>query len=116
MKRLLRPFFGLFLALVLTITAQTMAVARGVDAPAGEMVLCTGSGPVVVQFDAEGNPVGPMHYCPDCALALFDMVASAGVPGLARLWSDLSLRPVQPLPSLAYPVALVRARGPPVSV
>lgn len=116
MKRCLRPFFGLFLALVLTITAQTMAVARSADVPAGEMVLCTGSGPVVVQFDAEGNPVGPVHYCPDCALALFDMAVPAGGLGFARLWTDLSLRPVQPLPSLAKPVASVRARGPPVFV
>lgn len=116
MKRLLRPLFGLCVALVLTMTAQTMAVARGADAPAGEMVLCTGSGPVVVQFDAQGNPVGPVHYCPDCALALFDMAASAGMPGLARLWSDLSLRPIQPLPGQVSDLLALRARGPPVSV
>ncbi|MDA7427442.1 hypothetical protein PGB28_03145 [Primorskyibacter aestuariivivens] len=116
MKRCLRPFFGLFLALVLTITAQTMAVARSVDAPAGEMVLCTGSGPVVVQFDAEGNPVGPVHYCPDCALAMFDTAAPVVAVGVTRVWADLSLSPVQPLPVPASPLASVRARGPPVSV
>lgn len=116
MQQFLRLFTGLILALVLTVTAQSMAVARSADGPAGQMVLCTGAGPVVIRFDAEGNPVGPPHYCPDCALALFDITAPVAAPMAVRVWSDLSLHPVRPMPHLSRVPVARRARGPPVSV
>ena len=66
------------LALLLVLTAQAMAVARGMPGVAGAMVLCTGSGPVAVLTDAEGQPVGPAHICPDCTLSLIVALAQAG--------------------------------------
>ena len=65
-----RPFAAIALALLLVVTAQSMAVARGMPGAAGSVVLCTGSGPVTILTDAEGQPIGPAHICPDCALAL----------------------------------------------
>lgn len=73
MTRCLRTFFGLFLAFVLSVTAQSMAIARTSASPTGDMILCTGTGPVTIQVDAEGNPTGPAHICPDCAISIFQM-------------------------------------------
>jgi len=66
------------LALLLVLTAQAMAVARGMPGVAGAVVLCTGTGPVTVLTDAEGQPVGPAHICPDCTLSLIVALAQAG--------------------------------------
>jgi len=40
-------------------------MARADAPPAGQMVLCTGAGLVSVHVDAEGNPTGAPHLCPD---------------------------------------------------
>ncbi len=61
MKRLL----SLFLALVVVLTSQQLALARGQAMASGEMVLCVGGGLLTVAVDASGNPVGPAHVCPD---------------------------------------------------
>ncbi|MFY0680925.1 MAG: hypothetical protein JXR13_10160 [Thalassovita sp.] len=69
---LLRTYLALGLALILVMTAQTMAVARGAPAAVGQMELCSGSSAIVVLVDANGVPVEPAHLCPDCALSFFD--------------------------------------------
>lgn len=79
----LRPLTALLLALLLALSSGTMAVARGQATAVGTMVLCSGQGPVAVPVDAEGNPTGPAHICPDCALSLF-AAHSAPPPALAR--------------------------------
>ena len=71
------PLTALALALLLVLTAQSMAVARGMPGAAGSIVLCTGSGPVTILTDAEGQPIGPAHVCPDCTLSLIVTVAHA---------------------------------------
>jgi hypothetical protein len=58
-----------------------MAMARGTPAPVGQAVLCSGTGLVTVLVDAEGQPTGQVHICPDCALSIL-----AGVtPPLAEV-------------------------------
>lgn len=69
------PLFALALALLLVLTAQSMAVARGTPGAAGSIVLCTGTGPVTILTDAEGQPLAPAHVCPDCTLSLIATVA-----------------------------------------
>lgn len=65
------------LALIVAITSQQLAVARGTAmTAAGEVVLCTGQGIVTVAVDDQGNPIGPVHICPDCALSLMAAVAA----------------------------------------
>lgn len=65
---------SLFLALMLALTSQSMAVARGASAAVGQMVLCTGSGPLAIYVDAQGQPTEAPHICPDSALnVLFDL-------------------------------------------
>ncbi|MEQ9695068.1 hypothetical protein [Shimia sp. SDUM112013] len=58
-----------------------MAIARGMPTASGFMELCIGTGPVMVPVDAEGNPTGPSHICPEFSLSLMDAVAP--VPALA---------------------------------
>lgn len=76
---------ALLLAFVLVFTGQSMALARFMAAPTGEMVLCTGTGPIAILVDEEGQPVGKPHICPDCALSFFAAV------------SDVPDAPVRPL-------------------
>lgn len=97
-----RTYLALFLALLLVLTGQSMAIARGFGGPAGEMVLCTGSGPVMVYVDENGAPTKPPHYCPDGVLSLLvDMPApdpmllplimrSVALPGLTPALIRLS--------------------------
>lgn len=56
------------LALLLALTSQSLAAARGHVMVAGEMVICSGGQLVTVLVDATGQPVEPPHICPDCAL------------------------------------------------
>jgi hypothetical protein len=65
---MIRPLFSLLLVLILALTSQSMAVARGANAATGQIVLCTGAGPVAVYVDATGAPTRTPRICPDSAL------------------------------------------------
>ncbi len=71
MLRRLSTYARLALALVVLLTSQQMAIARGSPAAAGTMVICGGQGIVTITVDAEGNPTGAVHICPDCAMSFF---------------------------------------------
>ena len=74
----LRPLIAGLLALCLLATAGATASARGTMRDAtGQMVLCTGTGPMRVMIDAQGQPIGPAHYCPDCAHTALAAIAPA---------------------------------------
>ncbi|MDQ2094778.1 hypothetical protein [Rhodalgimonas zhirmunskyi] len=106
MTRARRIYIGLFLSAVLALTGQSMAVMRGMPGAAGEIVLCTGTGPLTVQVDENGQPVGPAHICPDCALSLFayadhqppaparpmarGLRIAALVPGAPHVWAGVA--------------------------
>lgn len=98
---------------MLVLTGQSMAIARGASGPAGEMVLCTGTGPVTVFVDENGAPVKPPQYCPDCALTLL-----VAMPAPDPLLLPVIVRSVN-LPTLTVTLSrlssLLRAtaRGPP---
>ncbi|WP_439109215.1 hypothetical protein [Lentibacter sp.] len=77
----LRAYCSALLVAVLVLTGQAMAEARAMTSPAGEIVLCTGTGPLSILVDADGKPTGPPYICPDCALALFaDITAPVSTP------------------------------------
>ncbi len=63
-RHMLRPF-ALFLALLLAFMGPQFALARA-PAAGDAAVLCIGGGLVQITLDAEGQPTGPGHYCPDC--------------------------------------------------
>ena len=74
-----RRYLALVLVAVMVLTSQSMATARGATGPAGQIVLCTGTGPVAVYVDDDGQPTGPPHICPDCALHLLDAFAAPDI-------------------------------------
>ncbi|MGC8203749.1 hypothetical protein ACP2AV_13695 [Aliiroseovarius sp. PTFE2010] len=111
---LLRPICALFLALTITLTSGALALARGnTQVGVGQMALCTGSGTTIVTVDADGQPVGPSHYCPDCALGAFFMPqATAGALAVTPVASRLAVVALTPS-FLSVETADPSARGPP---
>lgn len=115
---MMRILFSLVLSLVLALASGTMAVARAQGSGGvGQITICSGYGVVSISVDAEGNPVGPVHPCPDClAGAMLAGPLPLGIT-LAQPLSRterLALVAGQRVTSLALPVA--RARGPPLQV
>jgi hypothetical protein len=116
MKNPVRAYLGILLALMLAFTGQSMAVARGTPSASGQIVLCTGTGPISVLVDENGQPVGKPHICPDCALSFFDVLADTaphilrpeGRVVTLRLEQGRFAQPGQSIPAVA--------RGPPVFV
>lgn len=108
-----RSYLGVFLALLLALTGQSMAVARGTPNAAGQIVMCTGTGPTVVSVDDTGQPVGPPYICPDFATSLF---AATYLPPAVPV-RPLTRALVLPLPARTLVVSLkapsASARGPP---
>jgi hypothetical protein len=111
-----RAPLALILALVLALASQTMAVARTHAAQPGmTMVICSGYGVTTVTLDAEGNPTGPVHPCPDCLSGLSLAPPAATVtPAAPRTRADTAaLPPLAITPPAFWPAA--PARGPPLS-
>jgi hypothetical protein len=74
---------GLVLALSLTLTSVTAAVAHLRAGGAEQIVICGTPGvEEVVILDSFGDPMEPGHHCPDC----LSLVADAGprAPGVVR--------------------------------
>jgi hypothetical protein len=117
MMQRLRIFVGIFLSLAVLLTAHSAAAARGTQDATGQMVICTGTGPVTIYVDSEGQPTRPPHYCPDCIMHLLDAAApvALGLPTFADVASS-ALRPMFAAEWHASFVSGAFARGPPVSV
>ena len=112
-----RSLAAVSLAIVLALTSLTMAVARGqmhMQTAGGlTLVICAGAGPVTVTLDADGNPVGPVHVCPDCALALIAAVLPPDSGAVAPSHQSRLTWPVAATGSDSLDQITARARGPP---
>ena len=114
MKRSLRPHIGAFLAVMLAVTGQSMAVARGMPNAAGEIILCTGAGAVSILVDENGQPAEKLHICPDFALTLFAQAAEQPALPARPLGAVEKLAPaLQSFKASARDIE-PSARGPPV--
>jgi hypothetical protein len=104
----------LLLSVLIGLTGFTLAGARGQTRTGESVILCTGAGALVVTLDAEGNPAGPAHVCPDMALALLAGVA-AGPPVVpaARPAGSEALTPAPAGPGAPVSLPLGEPRGPP---
>ena len=113
MTVLTRIFPSLVLSLALVLTGQSMAIARGMAPAADQIVICTGTGPVMILIDSEGNPTAPSHLCPDCALSLLQAVfpPETGLSGLAG-WRKVEMHYVAIVVADPGP-AFSHARDPP---
>jgi hypothetical protein len=107
----------LTLALLVAMTSQQMAMARGMTKDAADqVVLCTEAGPVTVTLDAQGNPIGPVHICPDCALYFVGLMADTPTtpPAVVHIQTLDQTSVVAPQTTVIPNCAT--ARGPPVFV
>lgn len=111
---ILHRITGLIMAALIVLTAQSAAVARTMPDATGQMVICTGTGPVMVYVDEEGAPTAPPHICPDFALSLLlaldaPQIAAVASGGWSLAHVDSSAASLKPT-RLGAP----QARGPPV--
>ena len=112
----MRTYLALVLSLTLVLTGNAMAQARTMTSPTGEIVLCTGTGPIVVTVDENGQPTGKPHICPDCALSLLaGFTNPLATPEHVLTGGErLSYTHVSVPPRLR--ILRASARGPPTSV
>ena len=73
--RLLKTTISSALAALIVVTSLAMSFGQMRAAAVGEMVLCTGFGPRIVQVDAEGQPVQHSVTCPDTLLDTANLAA-----------------------------------------
>lgn len=100
----------------MVLTSHSMAAARGAAGVAGQIELCTGTGPITVYVDDKGAPIGPPHICPDFALHFLAFVAPpdiAPVPLGAQFQAHVPPRLVVRGDG---PTLAASARGPPAIV
>ncbi|UWQ78043.1 hypothetical protein K3725_12035 [Leisingera sp. S132] len=111
----LRIFLGLFLALTVALTAHSAAARQGEGNAAGQMVICTGTGPVTVYVDSDGQPAKPPHNCPDCVMHVLDAVAQpAGLVLPVAACSEIAAGQVAALASVLHRLRAT-ARAPPAA-
>ncbi|MEN8893921.1 hypothetical protein [Planktotalea arctica] len=109
-------FLGALLVALIALTAQSAALARTMPDAAGQIVLCTGNGPLMVYVDEEGQPTEPPHLCPDYALSLIvalDVVISDFAP--VGVWQRQCREHVSEQ-HITVRLGARKARGPPVLI
>ena len=73
MKLHLRSYLTMFLVLAVTLTAHSAGAMRGMRDATGQIVICSGTGPVVIYVDADGQPARAPGNCPDCITLNMDL-------------------------------------------
>mgnify|MGYP000008375647 CR=1 FL=1 len=73
MKLHMRSYLTLILVLAVTLTAHSAGAMRGMRDATGQMVICSGTGPVVIYVDADGQPARAPGNCPDCIMLAMDL-------------------------------------------
>ena len=118
---MLRLFGLLALCFALVAGSMTMAVARGhataLTRGGVTLILCSGLGYRTVSLDVGGNPIGPLHPCPDCLAGLAAYIAPGPVllaphSVTSRMVTAVAQPTLQPVVAPHVP----RARGPPLGV
>ncbi len=105
-----RKTVALMMALLLIMTGQGVAMARGTS---GRMVICTGTGLVIIDRDADERPTGPARFCPDRALVLLAAIARV-LPSQPMPARVVRVKPVDPVLSyLPGHRRLTSVRAPP---
>ena len=113
MRVLLRHITVLTLALLIGVTSVQFAAARGQSPAVDTMEICTGTGPIHILVDENGQPTGGVMICPDYAMAFFAEM-SVGVPDLqpVALWQSMWISRTA-VAAVSVPLMTAQARGPP---
>ncbi|MEB8385826.1 hypothetical protein OO012_01180 [Rhodobacteraceae bacterium KMM 6894] len=101
-------------ALALILSGSVALQMRAAPGPSGQIVICSGRGPVTVLVDADGQPTGQVHICPDCTLHALSSV----VPETLTLARAVAVSVVRAESQYIVLRTMARrapqARGPPV--
>ena len=112
---LLRQSASLLLAAILALASVTMAVARNQATGSTDMVICSAYGVVTITLDAQGNPAGPVHPCPDCLSSLGPaLLPGVDQPTRPQTRARTATTAPQPRATSRTPPAAT-ARGPPLT-
>lgn len=76
--------FRLFLILMLALTSQGLAAARGQPRAVSELVICAGAAVITLGLDSQGKPVKHRDFCPDMAPQLLAAVGDGAPPPASR--------------------------------
>ena len=114
MRIVLRHTVTLCLLMMVAVTSVQLAAARGQAPAAGMIEICTGTGPVHILVDEDGNPTGGVMICPDYALAFYGGF-DAKTPHSLRVdvWHSLWRSDTEAL-AADKAAPLSQPRGPPV--
>jgi hypothetical protein len=117
MMRRLKPLFMSWLCLALAVSSVTLATAQAQSAAlygSREIVICAGYGTTTITLDANGNPVGPVHLCPDCLAGLVSYLPP-NLPALTLLLHGAKriALPFTALTLTSHQTVANPARGPP---
>lgn len=106
-------FIAALMIAVIALTAQSAAHARAMSDAGGQMIICTGAGPVMVYMDEDGQPTEAPHICPDYALSLlFDLQTGSLELARTATWEILAFDSRRSAP-LSSHFGTAQARGPP---
>ncbi len=116
---MLRLFSLISLCLALALGSVSMAVARGQAVALSKggvtIVICSGYGVTTITLDDQGNPIGPIHPCPECLAGLAAYLTPAQPVIIAVVSAGERLPAGAPVSQLrAAAVLTTRARGPPL--
>jgi hypothetical protein len=104
------------MALVIGFTSVQLAAARGQSPAVGTMEICTGTGPIHILVDENGEPTGNIMICPDYALAFFaDPLPQATTVEHFESWQKIWRDRISTITG-GQNIPESHARGPPRSV
>lgn len=75
-----RSYLALFLVLAVTLTAHSAGALQGMRDATGQIVICSGSAPLVIYVDNDGQPARAPHDCPECIMLGMDALAPSQQP------------------------------------
>ncbi|UWR63469.1 hypothetical protein K4L02_11945 [Phaeobacter inhibens] len=107
----LRSYLALALIVLMALTG--ISAQAGMRDAAGQMVICTGTGPVMVYIDSDGQPVSPPMECPECLTFVADLGLALPILGHSTLPQKLPRDLAQRTEILPVVRLATFARGPP---
>lgn len=109
-----RACLAITLCLLLGLTGQAQAFARGQAPAEGKVLICFGHLSKTVYVDADGQPTSPPELCGDC-LNILTAAPLAGFALAAPLRFEAALQAAAHVPARPEgPARIYPARAPPV--
>ena len=114
MRNQYRILSTLIMVLAIAVSGGGLAQMRATAPVVDEVVLCAANGPVIIYFDARGQPTSPPKHCVECALALTAVLTQVKPQLHYHYHGCRAFRTDSGQPHSERDVMLPLARGPPV--